>query len=68
MPRELTRNFVRRRAGEKSQCARGSFRTVKKGKHRIVVCCPKGKWSRRSKRCRTGMRAQSILHRRKAPR
>lgn len=47
-----------------SKCARGSFRFIKRGgKGRqvwIVVCCPKGQWSARTKRCKVGMRAQSI--------
>lgn len=62
---EVTKRFVRTRQRPISSCARGSFRTVKRGAHRIVVCCPKGKWNRRGRYCRVGMRAQSVLKRRK---
>ena len=61
MPIDRTANFTRHRQREPRTCAKGSFRTIKRGKTRIVVCCPRGKWSKRSRRCRVGMRAQSIL-------
>lgn len=63
MPREVTENFIRRRVLAKRGCAKGSFRTVKRGATRIVVCCPRGKW--RGGRCTVGMRAQSILRKRR---
>ncbi len=68
MPREVMKNFIRTRVGSKKACAKGSFRTVKRGATRIVVCCKKGQWSRKTKRCRGSMRAQSILRRRRARR
>lgn len=46
-------------------CEEGSFRTVKSGEHRIVVCCPKGEWDEslpEGEQCRVGMMAQKILH------
>lgn len=66
MPVELTKNFRRVRRFSPKRCAPGSFRTkaIAKG-GRLVVCCPKGKWSRKSGRCKVGMRAQSVLTRRK---
>lgn len=39
-------------------CDPRSLRTVKSGKAKILVCCPKGKWSR--SRCKVGTRAVSI--------
>ena len=63
MPREVTAHFIRTRKRAKGSCAPGSFRTVKRGRNRIVVCCAKGHW--RKKRCTTSMRAQSVLRRRK---
>lgn len=41
-------------------CAKGSMRTVKSGKARIFVCCPKGAWDSKRKRCKIGTRAVSI--------
>ena len=52
-------HFCRERQMSPGRCAKGSTRTVKRGSTRIVVCCPKGKYTRG--RCRVGMRAQSIL-------
>ncbi len=63
MPREVTKNFIRRRLLARSKCAKDSFRTVKRGATRITVCCPRGKW--RGSHCTVGMRAQSILRRRR---
>jgi len=51
--------FCRERQMAPGRCAPGSTRTVKRGKNRIVVCCPKGRFKRG--RCTVGMRAQSIL-------
>jgi hypothetical protein len=45
----------------KSRIAAGSFRTVKAGKARVVVGCPKGKYSKRSKRCKVGTKAVTLL-------
>lgn len=39
-----------------------SFRTIVRGRHRVVVGCPKGHWQPRKARCRTSMKAQAILH------
>jgi hypothetical protein len=41
-------------------CAKGSIRTVKSGKAHVLVCCPKGKWKKRSQRCKVGTRVVSI--------
>lgn len=65
-------NFCRERQRDPSKCAKGSFRTGKVGKTRIVVCCPKGKWSaKRAKRglkaCKVGMVAQTILRPKSSP-
>jgi len=58
---DVTKNYVRRRQFPSSKCAKGSFRTIERGDTKIVVCCPKGSWDKRTKRCRVGTRAQSIL-------
>jgi hypothetical protein len=64
MPLEVGKNYVRKRLRSPRSCSPGSFRTVKRGRTRIVVCCPRGKWNRRSRRCRVGTMAQSILRKR----
>jgi hypothetical protein len=41
-----------------SKCAPGSFRVKVVSKaHRLLICCPKGKWNAKRKRCRVGTRA-----------
>ena len=64
MPVEMTKNYERHRLMNPKLCAPESFRTkpligAKRGT-KLVVCCPRGKYSRG--RCRAGMRAQSILY------
>lgn len=60
MPRvDVTKNYERHRQLPPSRCAKGSFRTIARGKVKIVICCPRGKWRR--ERCAVGTRAQSIL-------
>lgn len=60
MPRvDVTKNFRRERQFSPKLCARGSFRTITRGKIKLVICCPKGKYRRG--RCSVGTRAQSIL-------
>lgn len=49
---------TRRRLLSPKECAKESFRTVKRGGRTITVCCPRGKFRRG--RCRVGTRAQSI--------
>jgi hypothetical protein len=64
MPRvDVTKNYVRKRQFSPKKCAPGSFRTKTiSATTKLVVCCPRGKWSRG--RCKVGTRAQSILKRR----
>jgi hypothetical protein len=60
MPRlDVTKNYRRARQFAPSKCARGSFRTITRGKIKLVICCPRGQWKRG--RCRVGTKAQSIL-------
>lgn len=58
---EFRGKYCRERQRQPSACARGSFRTIKSGKARIVICCPKGKWNKKTQRCRVGTTAQSVL-------
>lgn len=61
MPVEYGAKYIRKRQRSPKSCAPGSFRTIKRGKNRIVICCPRGHWNRKRQRCRVGTRAQSIL-------
>lgn len=44
-----------------------SFRTKRAGASRIIVGCPRGKYSSSAGRCKVGMRAQSILRPKRNP-
>jgi hypothetical protein len=56
------KNFSTKKYRSKRSFAPGSFRTVKlKGGRRLVVGCPRGKYSQRSKRCRVGTRSYELL-------
>jgi len=45
-------------------CAKGSFRTVKPNKNtRVLVCCKKSDYSRKSKRCGSGLKGVKIMRR-----
>lgn len=63
MPREVRGNKVRERKIHPLKCDRNSFRTLKRGRSQLIVCCPKGKWKRG--RCSVGMKLQSIVKTRK---
>ena len=58
----IGRLFRRERIVAPSACDPGGFRTIVRGKHRIVVCCPKGQYDKRHRICRAGMRAQAVEH------
>jgi hypothetical protein len=45
------------------KCHRDSFRTVLKGKTKLIVCCPKKNW--KSGRCTVAMKVERIFKRRK---
>lgn len=38
-----------------------SFRWKKSGKAFVLVGCPKGKWSAKSAKCTTGLRAHEVI-------
>lgn len=62
---------VLRRTGHtnpiKKSIDRRSVRSVGKGKKRVLVGCPKGKYSARRKRCKVGTRAAETARRKKNP-
>lgn len=39
MPREVTKNYTRERQLPPSRCAKDSFRTITRGKIKLVICC-----------------------------
>ena len=65
MPRGVPKGFRSKKTGFPiSRCSPGSIRTkVLSESKRLIVCCPRGGFSRG--RCRVGMRAAKILIKRK---
>lgn len=61
MPYSPRARYRHSKLESKAHFARGSFRTIRIGRHgkRLVVGCPKGQWNRR--RCRSGMRRVTML-------
>lgn len=65
MPRiDVTKNYCRKRIVSPKVCALSSFRVkaVKKGV-KLTICCPKGSYDRKTKRCKVGTITQSIMKR-----
>lgn len=63
---DVTKNYRRERKRAPSSCAAGSYRAKKtKSGHLLTFCCPKGRWDRKRKVCRTAMALQSIGRRRR---
>ena len=59
-----TKNYKRYRKISPKKCDPKSFRIKdvgRKGFTKIVVCCKKGDYDKKTKRCRTGLVTQSIL-------
>jgi len=51
------------------KCDSRSFRIkVQTKNRRIVICCPKGEWNAKRKRCRVGTRGVSLQTRKKSRR
>jgi hypothetical protein len=57
---EIRGNFKRCRQESPKHFAPRSLRTITRGKVKIIVGCPKGRFKKG--RCTTGTRAQSILY------
>lgn len=53
--------FKHKHIASPSKFAKGSIRTIKRGKKEIRIGCPKGKYSQKTRRCKVGTRAVSIL-------
>ena len=64
--------YVRERKKSPKKFAKGSFRTIKAGKKKLIVGCPKRKWDPKKVwkkagktikgKCKAGMQVQSVLH------
>ena len=54
---KLPKSKCVKRYRKKSEFAKGSFRYIKRGSLYLLVGCPKGKWNKKTKRCRVGTRA-----------
>lgn len=64
MPIEKTKKYVRVRLRSPKLFDKRSFRTIdpgRKGYTKLVVACPKGKYDKRKKKCKVGMKAQALL-------
>lgn len=53
--------FKHKRLVSPKKFAKKSLRTIKRGRKRIIVGCPKGKYDVKRKVCRVGTRAQAVL-------
>lgn len=53
--------YCEHKVGKKTDFDRRSFRWITRGKTRLLIACPKGKWKPRAKRCKVGTRAYAVL-------
>jgi hypothetical protein len=65
---QLPKSKCEKKVAPKSGFAKASFRWVKSGRGFVMVGCPKGHWSPRSKRCKVGLRAHAVVTASKAGR
>jgi len=69
MPKiHITKKYIRKRVRNPKQFDSKSLRIKdigRKGFTKIIVGCPKGKYDAKKKRCKVGMKTQSILMSRK---
>jgi hypothetical protein len=54
-------NFCERRVGKKTDFDRRSFRWITRGRTKLLIGCPRGKWKPRAQRCAIGTKAYAIL-------
>ncbi len=54
------KRYTWQRKRPRSTCARGSIRTVKRGRVAVRVCCPKGPGHWKRGRCTVGLRAYEV--------
>lgn len=63
-PRSARAKFCSFRVRDPKKFDKKSFRTKPRGKNvRITTACPKGKYNRRTEKCRVGVQLQTILKR-----
>lgn len=59
--RKIKGSFCEEKLASKTQFDKRSFRYKKSGKAWVIVACPKGKWSAKTKHCKVGMRGHKLL-------
>lgn len=64
MPTDVTKHYRWKRERPVSSCSPASLRVIHSGRGLVRVCCPKGHYNRKTKRCRVGTRAQAIARKR----
>ena len=67
MPKvHITKNYRRYRQKSPKRFDKRSFRVKQVSKKtKIILACPKGKWSPKTNRCKGNMQVQSILKKKK---
>lgn len=55
------KTYCERQVNPKRAFAPASFRWVTSGKGRVLIGCPKGKWSAKTETCRVGTKAYKVL-------
>ena len=53
--------YCEKKQGKQSAFDRRSFRWIRRGKAKILIACPRGKWNAPTDRCRVGTRAYAVL-------
>lgn len=55
------KGYCKKKLAKKSSFDARSFRWIKRGRTKILIGCPRGKWNVKSERCRVGTRAYETL-------
>jgi hypothetical protein len=55
------KKFCHKRLASPKKFDRRSFRTITRGKVKVRIGCPRGKWDAKRERCETGTKAQAVL-------
>jgi len=53
--------YCERKVAPKKSFDQRSFRWITRGKIRLLIGCPRGRWKPRSQRCSVGTRAYAVL-------
>lgn len=55
------KGYCAKKVASKTSFDSRSFRLITRGKNRILIGCPKGKWKPKAQRCTVGTRAYEVL-------